>query len=177
MCAREFSLFLLSWWSFFLAHASKRSQWGLQVSSTFFLFTYKSLKNNFKHWWWFARTQWMRLCSPSYGENIFRKRMSITYLIRDAGVVSCLIFFCTNSLYKLLLVKCDQRLKTIFLSFFLVSIERSRNDTVPSFFNAIYLFNLSRGFLCHWLHTFESHIAMQFIYSYVWSWRLERYIF
>lgn len=44
-------------------------------------------------------------------------------------------FFCTNSLYKLMLAKCDQRLKTIFLSCFsLVSIERSRNDTVQSFF-------------------------------------------
>lgn len=36
--------------------------------------------------------------------------------------------------------------KPFFCRFFSVSIERSRNDTVPSFFNAIYLFNLSRGF-------------------------------
>lgn len=176
---QESFLSFFSLYGLFLAHASKRSRWGLQVSSTFFLFTYKSLKNNFKHWWWFARTQWMRLCSPSYGENIFRKRMSITYLIRDAGVVSCWFFFCTNSLYKLMLAKCDQRLKTIFLSFFLVSIERSRNDTVQSFFLMLSICSTCRAvFLCHWLHTFESHIAMHFICcSYVWSWRLERYIF
>lgn len=87
-------------------------------------------------------------------------------------------FFCTNSLYKLLLVKCDQRLKTIFLSFFFqFQLKEVEMIQCRVFFNAIYLFNLSRGFLCHWLHTFESHIAMHFIYSYVWSWRLERYIF
>lgn len=109
-----------------------------------------SLKNNFKRWW-FARTHWMRLCSPptiSNGENAFRKGMSITHWIRDdVAAIAVVVAFHKNLSYKLMhIVKCDQRLKTIFFStFFFLSLQlRSRNDTVHLFFPTCHAV-----FLCH----------------------------